>query len=254
MSTTFTAELKLLVRSFVRWIAVVAIVAAIFFAIGFEKRTLLGVTVHVPVVTMHSIAAIVFEKMAHDLVPASVQLVVTNPLDAFIIETEIAFVLTFALLLPFLIYAIARYISPALYRYERQSLFFVVLPSIVLFFGGVLFSYIYIIPNTFAFLYLYVPSIGATPLFLASDFVATTLSLLVSTGVMFQLPIAMILLTFLGIIQASFWRNQWRYAVLAFLVATAIITPDGSGVTMLLLSAPLTLLYGVGLVVSEYHV
>ncbi len=56
----------------------------------------------------------------------------------------------------------------------------------------------------------------------------------------------MISLTFLGIIPSIFWREKWRYALLTFLLFSAIITPDGSGVSMMLLSLPLSGLYAVG--------
>ncbi len=251
--STLTAELKHFMTSLVKGLLVFLILTVLLFGIGLRHTELFGRSVVVPVFSVHSISARVFEKMSHDLVPSGVQLVVTSPLDAFIIQTEVAALMAIIILSPYFLFSIIHYISPALYRRERRALFLTIVPVYLLFFAGASFAYTFIIPKTFEFLYIYVPAIGATPLFLADVFVANTLSMMVVTGLMFQLPVCMVLLSYFGVIPPSFWRRHWRYAVLTFLAVTAIITPDGSGVTMLILSLPLTILYVVGLFMSERH-
>ncbi len=61
----------------------------------------------------------------------------------------------------------------------------------------------------------------------------------------------MYMLVALKIISNEFWKTHWRYSFFIFLVVSAIITPDGSGISMLLLSAPLMALYGVGTIISN---
>jgi sec-independent protein translocase protein TatC len=51
-----------------------------------------------------------------------------------------------------------------------------------------------------------------------------------------------------GIIDARFWRNNFRYAVIIFVIFGAIITPDGSGITMWLVAGPMILLYLLGMI------
>jgi sec-independent protein translocase protein TatC len=103
-----------------------------------------------------------------------------------------------------------------------------------------------LIPATFKILYPFATNIGATPFFSLEEFMSSVFSLMVITGIMFLLPIFMVLLSFLGIVKPDFWISKLRFAALFFLIFTAIITPDGTGITMLILFFPLIGLYLIG--------
>ena len=114
-----------------------------------------------------------------------------------------------------------------------------------------MFAYAFVIPPTFKALYAYTAVTGVTSLFSMETFVSSVVTFMMITGVLFLLPVFMILLSFLGIIPPPFWWEHWRYAQVAFLVFSAIITLDGSGVSMVLLSLPLSGLYAVGATVAH---
>jgi sec-independent protein translocase protein TatC len=84
------------------------------------------------------------------------------------------------------------------------------------------------------------------PFFSLDEFVYYVFSLSIAVGIMFLLPLFMILLSMMRIIEASFWKKKWRHAILIFLVLSAIITPDGTGVSMIILFLPLAVLYFLG--------
>ena len=90
-----------------------------------------------------------------------------------------------------------------------------------------------------------------TPYFSLDSFVSSVFLLTVSVGVIFLLPVVMVLLTRLSIIPHEWWWEHWRGALLTSLILSAVITPDGSGVTMAFLFIPLMLLYGIGAVLSK---
>jgi sec-independent protein translocase protein TatC len=54
-----------------------------------------------------------------------------------------------------------------------------------------------------------------------------------------------------GTVDAVFWRNNFRYAIIVFVIFGALITPDGSGITMWFVTLPMLLLYVIGMVVIE---
>jgi sec-independent protein translocase protein TatC len=81
-------------------------------------------------------------------------------------------------------------------------------------------------------------------------FVSLIFMLMGVSGLMFLMPVAMVLSSFFGIIKPAFWQKYWRHAVFAFVLITAVITPDGSGITMAMLTVPLCLLYVGGMLVS----
>jgi len=72
----------------------------------------------------------------------------------------------------------------------------------------------------------------------------------VAFGLAFQLPVLMYGLSWLGVVRSSFWKKYWRFAAIAIFLFGAIITPDGSGITMMLVSIPMLGLYVVGYIVS----
>ena len=217
--------------------------AALFFSIGFRQTELFGRHLVVPVLTTHSIASQALVHMTHDLVPPEVHLIATDPFSTIGLELWFSTLLAFCAMLPFILIAVLRYLSPALYRNERNALFMLVLPALLLFATGAAFSYNLVIPRMFSFLYGFVPAMGAESLYSLSDFFSNVLSILVASGFMFELPVCMVLLTYMHIVRASFWHAHWRGAVLTFLIVTAIFSHDPSGVSMLMLSIPLTIFY-----------
>src|SRR2546427_173649 len=68
----------------------------------------------------------------------------------------------------------------------------------------------------------------------------------VAFGLAFQLPVLMYGLSALGIVRSDFWKKYWRFAAIAIFLFGAIITPDGSGITMFLVALPMLALYVVG--------
>jgi sec-independent protein translocase protein TatC len=54
-----------------------------------------------------------------------------------------------------------------------------------------------------------------------------------------------------GLVDAKFWRRNLRYAIVGIVIFGAVITPDGSGVTMWFVSLPMIALYFVGMIIAE---
>lgn len=249
--SSYLNELRLFIRNFTEWMLLLLTFTIFFFSFGMKEIIVFGKTFMFPLPTDPSFATVLFNYMTADLIPNNVTLIVTNPFTAFVVQIKVAFLLAFIFTLPVFLYRLIQYFSPALYVRERLSILKVVIPSAILFALGVVFSYFVIIPPTFSLLYKYTGGIGATPFFTASEFIGTVLALAFATGIMFLLPICMVLLSKFGVVPYNFWRMQWRYALLFFLIVSAIITPDGSGVTMILLSVPMSVLYGIGYIASN---
>lgn len=251
VSHSYIEEIKIFTRNLTEWLLLLFAFTLFFFSFGIKQATVMGKNILFPFPTESSFAAQFFNYMTTDLIPQGVTLIVTNPLSAFVVQIKIALLLAFIFTLPFLLYRLIQYFSPALFTSEKMSVLKVALPSAVLFALGSIFAYLGLIPPTFAILYSYTDSIGATPFFTVNEFVSLVLGLMFATGIMFLLPVCMALLSRFGIVPPSFWREQWRYAVVFFLVISAIITPDGSGVTMILFSLPMIGLYGIGYIISQ---
>lgn len=232
-------------------IVILLITTVFFFFFTFKNVMLFDVQVPIPVISANSLTLTVFRAMEAHLLPQNVILVATGPLSALNAQTLVAVLIGLFVTLPFFIYKFIQYLLPALLPREQKTVFLLMIPAFLLFLSGVWFSYTYVMPPAFAFLFGYAANIGIVPIFSVEDFIATTFLFVVSSGLMFLMPIFMVLFSMVGIIPVSFWKKNWRYAQFFFLVFSAIITPDGSGVSMVLLTLPLVGLYVLGIVAAH---
>lgn len=223
-----------------------------FESIGLWLFGLLGLVaiVMTPLYQGQSIAVTIFLYIVQDLVPPSVELVASHPLDAFLTLVGISLAIAFIIAFPLLLYGILEYLSPALSLKELLHTIYIVIPSAGLFIGGTIFAYLYVVPTTFTLLYGFADVIEARQLFQASELIALTFSIMITTGVFFLLPIGMFLVSTTGMVDRGFWLRGWRYALAFFFIFSAIITPDGTGITMLILCLPFTVLYALGCILS----
>ena len=243
-------ELKEFIKSILSWIYLLFAFAFFFFLFGLKEVELFGRNLFLPLPTLHSFSAQFFGKIQTDLLPAGVQLIVTNPLSAFSAQIITSLLLGFVLTFPFFLYKTMRYLYPALLGKEKKIILRILTPSVILFFAGSLFAYFFLIPSTFRILYSYTAVIGAIPFFSVQEFITLVFGMVIVGGIISLLPVFMVLLSFSGVIEPDFWKNNWRYAFLIFLIFSAIITPDGTGITMAMLTAPLAGFYFLGIIIT----
>ena len=198
-----------------------------------------------------TLATQIFLSAKSYLLPSGVLLVALGPVSVFIAPMMMAFLISLLITFPYILYSFERYLRPALYPNERKAIYKFVIPSLILFYLGCAFGYFLIVPTTFSILYSFAAPIDVTPYFSLDSFISSVFLLTVSVGVIFILPVIMILLTRLSIIPHEWWLQHWRGAILASVIFSAVITPDGSGVTMVFLFIPLMLLYGIGAALSK---
>jgi sec-independent protein translocase protein TatC len=150
---------------------------------------------------------------------------------------------------PWILYQIVQFVLPGLTRRERRLLAPVVLGSSVLFFAGLAFAYIALIPAALNFFINYGGDVVEQSWSIDRYF-EFVLLLMFSTGLAFQIPIVQLILGFLGIVSSSGMAAGWRYVVLGAVVMGAILTPSTDPLTQSLLAGAVLGLYfgGVGMV------
>lgn len=105
-----------------------------------------------------------------------------------------------------------------------------------------------VIPFTLNFLYNYAEFIGAETFLTVNDFVTFVLQFILGFGIAFQLPIIMYVLSLSGLTDSKFWQKNFRYAIIIITIFGAVITPDGSGITMWFVALPMIALYAFGII------
>lgn len=151
---------------------------------------------------------------------------------------------------PYLLWEIWRFIKPALHDKERRAARGFVFYATFLFVLGILFGYYVITPMSVNFLSGYTVSSAITNWFSIDSYISSVATLTLASGIVFQLPILVYVLSSLGILTPAFMRNGRRYAIVVILIIAAVITPTPDMMTMIVVSLPLFILYEVGIVVA----
>ncbi len=150
---------------------------------------------------------------------------------------------------PFILYQIIQFVLPGLTRRERRLIGPVVLGSSVLFFVGLAFAYVALVPAALNFFISYGADV-VEQLWSIDKYFEFVLLLMFSTGIAFQIPIIQLLLGFLGIVSSSQMLSGWRVVILGATVLGAVLTPSTDPLTQSLLAGAVLGLYfgGIGMV------
>lgn len=163
------------------------------------------------------------------------------PTDGFIIEVKIAILLGILLSSPFVAYQLYGFIGPGLKREEKRWLWPVVLIATFLFWGGVVFAWL-IFPTALKFLASFAQG-GIQNFWSLKTYINLLIFLLLSFGLIFQLPLVIGLLIATGIVKSDVFRKNRRVAIVAIFILAALLTPTTDMLTMMLMVGPLIILY-----------
>jgi sec-independent protein translocase protein TatC len=191
----------------------------------------------------YNITAQVFRAMVVWMLPSGVQLLNVGVGDSIVVQMEIGILLALIVGMPWIVHEAGAFLVPALRGNERALLRQVGVPATALFALGTSLGILFLTPFTFRLLFRYVSAMGLAPVLGVQGFVTFALLYSLAFGVVFELPVFIYALTRLKVVRAVSWRKHWRAAVLGSLVFGMIVTPDNSGITMLLIAAPMVALY-----------
>ncbi len=200
---------------------------------------------------LHNIAAQITSHMRFNLVPEGVQLIQTAPGQAFFAQMYVAALVGVVAGMPVIIKELVGFIKPALKENEINVSRTISLPALGLFIAGCVFSYNFVIPYMLEFLYRYGEGAGLVTFLNVMEFVTFVLQFLLAFGFSFQLPLVMYAISASEMVDSDFWRKNIRYAIVIIVIFGAIITPDGTGVTMIFVAGPMIALYAAGMLLIE---
>jgi len=245
-------HLQELRRRVLRSVASIGIITVFLLTFHLAPFDVIGITLYYPTPEpLDNIAAQITNAMREELVPETVQLIQTAPGQAFFSQVYIAALVGVVASIPIIIREFAAFLKPALKDREVNVGRTITIPAIGLFIVGCVFSYSLVVPYILEFLYKYGESAGLVTFLNIMDFVTFVLQFLLAFGISFQLPLVMYALSMSGLTDSKFWRKNIRYAIVIIVIFGAIITPDGSGVTMWFIAGPMIALYIAGMAIVE---
>jgi sec-independent protein translocase protein TatC len=181
-------------------------------------------------------------------------------IDAKIINTEMAGQFTLQLNscvmvgvilgIPYLLFELWLFIKPALHENERRSASGFVAFASFLFFTGILFGYFIICPLSINFLTNFTVSPDIQNTFTIDSYLSSVMTLTLGSGVIFQLPVIIFILSKMGIMTPAFMRASRRYSTIIILIVAAVVTPTADPYTMLIVAVPLFMLYEMSIYIS----
>ena len=136
---------------------------------------------------------------------------------------------------------------------NAKNLLFPALPfGTGLFLGGCSFAYWQVLPRALIFFSEFSASVGATQQWTLDNYVTFTTRFILVFGIAFELPVIVMALVKLDILNFKIMKATWRYALIAIMIFAAVITPTPDILTLLLMSGPLYVLYGICVILAYF--
>ena len=188
----------------------------------------------------------IVQRPLHQIDPQLVtRLQVLGVTDPLTIAFQLAFYAGIVLTFPLLLFFLAQFVLPALTRQEKKY----VLPAITMGFGlfltGVSFCYFFVLPQTLGFFFGFAKSLEWTPTWTVRDYFSFVTQITLAFGLAFELPVAVLLLVYLGFVSFDFLNRTRPFAIIIILCLAVVIAPTPDVLTFLSLGAPMCLLYEV---------
>jgi len=190
------------------------------------------------------------DQITANLIKPVGSLVFIAPQEAFAARIKIAFFGGLLLSSPFIIFQIWRFISTGLSRKERKYTLVFGPLSFVFFIAGALFGYFVIVPIGVKFLLGFATDL-LNPMITINNYLSFVGALVLIFGVIFELPLASLFLTKIGLITPKFLSSSRRQAIVIVFISAAILTPPDV-ITQCLMAVPLLVLYEVSIIFSKF--
>ena len=184
------------------------------------------------------------------LLPEGSTMIATQVASPFLAPFKLTMVLALFLGMPFILHQAWSFIAPGLYKKEKRLAFPLLASSIALFYLGIAFAYYVVFPLIFGFFTATGPSEVAvmTDISAYLDFV---LKLFFAFGIVFEIPIATILLIWSGATTANDLAKKRAYVLVSCFVIGMLITPPDI-ISQTLLAVPMWLLFEIGILVGRF--
>jgi sec-independent protein translocase protein TatC len=173
-----------------------------------------------------------------------------RPFGQLFLYFQVAIVVGIIASLPNIFYQLWKFISPALKKKERKYVLWIVFFSTFCFLVGIAFAYFVMLPLTMKFAAQFGTK-EITNQFAIDEYMSIIISVMLASGVVFELPMISFFLSKLGILTPKFMRKYRKHAIVIIMILAAILTPGTDPVSQIILAIPLVLLYEISIFISK---
>ncbi|WP_031523683.1 Sec-independent protein translocase subunit TatC [Siccibacter colletis] len=184
--------------------------------------------------------------------PQGSTMIATDVASPFFTPIKLTIMVSVILSAPVILYQVWAFIAPALYRHERKLVIPLLVSSTLLFYLGMAFAYFVVFPLAFGFLTHTAP-IGVVVSTDISSYLDFVMALFMAFGVSFEVPVAIVLLCWVGVTTPEDLKAKRPYVLVgAFVVGMLLTPPDVFSQT--LLAIPMYCLFEVGMFFARFYV
>ena len=219
-----------------------------------RRLTIIVVSLAITAVVLYNATPVLIEFIMNPIraaLPHGAKLTVLTVLGGFTIRFKAAVFFGAIVCSPIIIWEVMAFFLPALKKNERKWVIPTVAAMVILFYLGMAFCYL-IIQNAAVGWMIDQSRDFANVMANAEDYINIMMLLEIGFGIAFQLPLVIFYLSVLHLVPYKTFRSQWRYIYVGLMVLSAVVTPDASPVTMVLMFAALIGLYEVALAIARY--
>ena len=179
------------------------------------------------------------------------RLSVFDPLTPFFFELKLGLLLGIIGAFPIILFQVWSFLSPALDQREKRIIIPALYMGLVLFAFGVVLAYAIALPVSLRFLYSFQTD-TASWLIGMNEYLSFVVRLLLSFGIIFELPVVIMILASLGLVTPKFLREKRRHAIVIATVTAAVLSPGDVMTVTFLMMFPLIILYEVSIVLAAF--
>lgn len=168
----------------------------------------------------------------------------------FFVHLRCALIAGLVLAFPYIVFELWRFVAPALYAHEKKAVKKAFGLSSLLFYTGVLVGYFVVLPACLQFFMNYTVSDTVSNTITLGSYISLFGSMVLLIGIAFEFPVVILILSSLGVVSKAGLRKSRAYALIGIMALSALITPSDP-VSMLVLTAPLYLLYEISILLCR---
>ncbi len=184
------------------------------------------------------------------VLPVGGTMIATDVVGVFLVPMKVALVVSFLVVLPYVLYQIWAFVAPGLYAHEKKFAVPMLIVSVLLFFTGMAFAYFAFFPMVFGFMAKFAP-VGVSWMTDIEKYFSFVLTMFLAFGATFEVPVIVIVLVKMGFVRVEKLR-EWRpYVIVGAFVIGAIFTPPDV-ISQLMMALPMWLLFELGVFMASF--
>ena len=173
-----------------------------------------------------------------------------SPMEVYGVMVQICVTPALVAAMPFMLYFLGQFVAPALSAKEKRVVVPTVGVAVGLFLLGAVFSYLLLVPASIEVAIEATKWMGYAMIWTVGSYYSLMTWLVVGMGAVFEFPLVVLALAYLGIVEVKTFRKSRRLVIVICFIVAAIVTPTPDPITQTLVAVPLIALFEIALIVA----